>query len=247
MVDLADTLVSDYDLQEFLDLLLHRCAAVVGAESGGVMLATGGDQIETLASSHEDLRLLELLELQRRQGPCIDCYRTGQQVAEADLAGAGTARWPSFAPAAVDSGYRSVLALPLRLRGEVIGALDLFGREPGLAELTDVSVAQAFADMATIGILQERAVRYARDVAGHLQTALNSRIVIEQAKGIVAEREELDIADAFQALRWYSRDRSLRIRDVAAAVVGGRLGTTDLRGDRPDPVEPGGNEPTTAG
>lgn len=229
LVELADTLVSDYELVDFLDLLLHRSAAVVGAAGGGVMLSTGEDQLETLASSHEEMRLLELLELQRRQGPCVDSCRTGQQVVETDLAGSGIARWPAFAPAAVDAGYRSVLAIPMRLRGEVIGALNLFGRDAGPTEQSDIAMAQAFADMATIGILQERAVRFARDVAGQLQTALNSRVVLEQAKGVVAEREQFAMEDAFQVMRWYARDRNLRLRDVAAGVVGGTLDTSVFR------------------
>lgn len=236
LVELADTLVSDYDLVDLLDFLLHRSAAVVGASGGGVMLGTGQDQLETLASTHEELRLLELLELQRREGPCIDSYRTGQQVFEANLAGPGLARWPGFAPTAVATGYRSVVAVPMRLRGEVIGALNLFGTESGLAEPADVAMAQAFADMATIGILQERAVRYARDVAGQLRTALTSRVVLEQAKGVLAEREQLPMADAFQAMRWYARDHNRRLRDVAADVVSGTLDTSIVSRPQVGPV-----------
>ena len=151
---------------------------------------------------------------------------------EPDL-GAST-RWPAFRPVALDRGYQAVYAFPMRLRGSVIGALNLFRETPGAAVDEDVRTAQAFADMATIGILQQRAVREARELAGQLQIALNSRVVIEQAKGVLAERLEIDMEPAYQALRWYARDHNLQIRNVAAAVIDGELSAAQLR--RPPPA-----------
>ncbi|MGI8876717.1 MAG: ANTAR domain-containing protein [Egibacteraceae bacterium] len=221
LIELADTLVSDYDLLDFLDLLLERSTGVVAASAGGVMLTNGKAELQVLASTDERMRLMELFELQRQEGPCVDSYRRGEQVVEDDLE--RSSRWPQFTPVAVQEGYRSAFAFPLRLRGEVIGALNIFRERPGPVEAADLHATQALADMATIGILQERAVREARQLAGHLQTALNSRVVIEQAKGILAERAGLTMGEAYQALRWYARNHNRRLREVAAAIVSSDL------------------------
>ena len=235
LVELADTLVSDYDVFDYLDRLLEHSTAALGAAAGGVMLTSKGEtaeHLDLLACTDERTRVLELFELQRQEGPCVDSYRLGVPVVEEDLAQAH--RWPRFTPVALESGYQGVYAFPLRLRGSVIGALNLFRTCTGAAPTADVEVAQAFADMATIGILQERGVREARELAAHLQTALNSRIVIEQAKGVIAERLDCDMDQAYQALRWYARDRNIRLRSVAVSVVAGD-GTVDdlVRSARP--------------
>jgi GAF domain-containing protein len=222
LVELADTLVSDYDVFDYLDRLLERSTAALGAAAGGVMLASKGDtaeHLDLLACTDERARGLELFELQRQEGPCVDSYRLGVPVVEEDLARAQ--RWPRFTPIALERGYQAVYAFPMRLRGSVIGALNLFRTSTGAAASADIEVAQAFADMATIGILQERGMREARELAAHLQTALNTRIVIEQAKGVVAERLNCDMDQAYQALRWYARDRNIRLRTLAASVVVG--------------------------
>ncbi len=226
LVELADTLVSDYDLLSYLDLLLERSIAVIDGAAGGVMLSDGGDGLRPLAASSEATRLLELFELQNQEGPCIDSYRGNQQVVADDLD--ERSRWPSFAAVARAAGYRSALAIPLRLRGEVIGALNLFREQAGPVGREQIDAAQALADMATIGILQQRAVSDARQLAGQLQTALDSRIVLEQAKGVVAERAKLEIGDAFQVLRWYARRHNRRLHDVAAGVVSGALDAAEV-------------------
>ncbi|MGH8931613.1 MAG: GAF and ANTAR domain-containing protein [Egibacteraceae bacterium] len=231
LIELADTLVSDYDLLDYLDLLLERSRGVLGATAGGVLLSNGSGALAPLASSHEQMRLLELFEVQSDEGPCIDSYRSNAQVYEEDLA--RSSRWPRFTPLALDRGYGSVFAFPLRLREQVLGALNLFKAQPGPAARPDLDTAQAFADMATIGILQERAAREARALAGQLQTALNSRIVIEQAKGILAEHARLDMGDSWQALRWYARNHNLHLRHVAAGVVDGTLDADQVAGARP--------------
>jgi GAF domain-containing protein len=224
LVELADTLVSDYDLLDYLDVLLGRSTSILGAVAGGVML-TDGESVDTrlnlLACTDEHTRVLELFELQRQEGPCWDSHRLGQPVVEEDLT--RSERWPQFRPVALKSGYRAVYAFPLRLRGATIGALNLFRVQPGAVDDDEVRAAQAFADMATIGILQQRAVQHARDLAGQLQTALNSRVVIEQAKGIIAERLDCDVDEAFQTLRQFSRNNNLQLRSTAAALVAGEL------------------------
>jgi GAF domain-containing protein len=237
LVELADTLVSDYDVFDYLDRLLEHSTAALGAAAGGVMLVGKGhaaEHLELLASTDERTRVLELFELQRQEGPCVDSYRLGAPVVEEDLARAD--RWPRFSAIALEGGYQAVYAFPLRLRGSVIGALNLFRDSVGAAAPADIVVAQAFADMATIGILQERGMREARELAAQLQTALNSRIVIEQAKGVIAERLDCDMEQSYQALRWYARDRNIRLRALAASVVDGDPVADDLvRSARPRP------------
>jgi GAF domain-containing protein len=230
LIELADTLVSGYDLLEYLDRLLHRSIEVIGADAGGVMLSDPGHEggeLQLLSCTDERARVLELFELQRQEGPCVDCHRRGAPVIEEDLQRSTT--WPGFTPLALERGYRAVYALPMRLRGATIGALNLFLTEPGAAEPDRVRTAQAFADMATIGIMQQRAVNEARELASQLRIALHSRVVIEQAKGILAERLGCELDEAYQLIRWYGRDHNRRLREVAAAVVRGSLGAEDLR------------------
>ncbi len=180
-----------------------------------------------MASSSEAMRVLELFELQSEEGPCLDCYRSGKPVMNQDLAGTNTL-WPRFASEALAAGFHSVHALPMRLRGTVIGALNLFRVEAGEMQSADVEAAQALADVATIAILQHRATLEAQVVNQQLQNALNSRVVIEQAKGMVAEREHLNMGQAFSALRSHARNHNLRLVDVAEAVIAGSLPASAL-------------------
>jgi hypothetical protein len=173
-----------------------------------------------VAASSEAARLLELFQLQNDQGPCLDCYRSGQPVQAADLA-AAAGRWPRFAPAALQAGFAAVQALPMRLREQVIGALNLFRAVPGAFDPADVRVGQALADVATISLLHERSMRHTDALNEQLQTALNSRVVIEQAKGKLAERLGVDMDQAFSLLRNYARNRNLRLSDLAQAFIDG--------------------------
>jgi transcriptional regulator with GAF, ATPase, and Fis domain len=222
LVELADTLVDDFDVVELLTLLTDRCVDVLDVAAAGLMLAAPDGDLRVMASSSEAMRLLELFELQSQEGPCLDCYRTGQAVLNQDLA-AVNGRWPRFAAEALEAGFRSVHALPMRLRGTVIGALNLFHVEAGELRPADVDAAQAFADVATIGILQHRAAVESQLVNEQLHTALNSRIAIEQAKGVLAERLGLDMEQAFSTLRSHARNHNLRLVDVARDVVNGML------------------------
>ena len=156
LVELADTLVDDFDVVELLTRLADRCVDVLDVAAAGLMLVAPDGDLRVMASSSEAMRLLELFELQAHEGPCLDCYRTGQPVVNQDLATVN-GRWPRFAAEALAAGFHSVHALPLRLRGTVIGALNLFHIEPGEMRPADVDAAQALADVATIAILQHRA------------------------------------------------------------------------------------------
>ncbi len=220
-VELADTLVADFDVVELLTLLADRCVDVLGVGAAGLMVVAADGALRVMASSSEAMRVLELFELQSQDGPCLDAFNSGHPVQSADLA-AMDGRWPLFAPEAVAAGFRSVQALPMRLRGSVIGALNLFRVD---AAETDRLMAQAFADVATIAILQHRAAVEGQNVNDQLQIALSSRVIIEQAKGMVAERQNVNMETAFAALRTYARNHNLRLADVASDVTTGVLTT----------------------
>ena len=230
LVELADTLVADFDVVELLTRLADRCVDVLDVATAGLMLVGPDGDLRVMASSSEAMRVLELFELQAKEGPCLDCYRSGKPIMSSDLARVDR-RWPRFAAEALAGGFRSVHALPMRLRGTVIGALNLFRVEPGEMRPAEVDAAQALADVATIAILQHRASLEAQVVNQQLAHALNSRVVIEQAKGMVAERQDLSMEQAFYALRKHARDHNLRLVEVAEAVISGSLAIPAL--DRP--------------
>ena len=196
-VALADTMVKDFDIVDFLSMLSARCVDLFDAGEAGLMLADAGGQMQLAASSSHEIRVLELLEIQHEQGPCPDAYRTGAPVQSPDLRDA-TSRWPQFAPAALTAGYRSAHALPMRLRDETIGALNLLRVDPGALPDEDIAAAQALADVATIGILHHRAAAESHLLSEQLQYALDSRVVIEQAKGAVAQKLYVSTDEAFE-------------------------------------------------
>jgi hypothetical protein len=175
-----------------------------------------------MASTDEHTRLLELFQLQADEGPCLECYTSGAPVTVSDLSDA-TERWPRFAPAALAEGYGAVHALPLRLRTDIIGALNLFDTRPSVLSQDDLHIAQALADVATIGLLQERAIQRGETIVEQLEGALHSRIIIEQAKGVLAERGTLAMDEAFRRLRTYARSHSARLAQVAHDVVAGDI------------------------
>jgi GAF domain-containing protein len=217
-VEVADTLVDDFDLVEFLQNLADNVADVSGAASVGLILAGPGQRLRFMAATNLNGRKLELLQLQNSEGPCLDCFQTGEPVVNANLDGA-LDRWPLFAPAAIEAGFRSVHAFPLRLRGETIGALNLFGREHVAFREDDIKVVQALADVATIAILSERNITRSDELAEQLQIALNSRVVIEQAKGAMAQADHLSLDEAFAVLRGEARATHQRLVDVAQAFL----------------------------
>jgi transcriptional regulator with GAF, ATPase, and Fis domain len=219
-VELTDTMVADFDVIDFLHVLTDRSVQLLDVSAAGLLLADPRGELRVVAASSEAARLLELFQLQNDQGPCLDCFRTGQPVATGDLA-AEAARWPRFAPAARETGFAAVQALPMRLRAQVIGALNLFRAGPGAFDPVDIRIGQALADVATISLLHERSMRHSDTLNEQLQTALNSRVVIEQAKGKLAERFGLDMGQAFILLRDHARARNLRLSALAQAFIDG--------------------------
>jgi GAF domain-containing protein len=218
-VEVADTLIDEFDVIDFLHMLTDRAAALVDAAAVGIVLADPRGTLEFMAGSNENVKLLELFQLQNKEGPCLEAFRTAQPVINVDLGAAGD-RWPKFAPRATEAGFQSVHAFPLRLRQQAIGAMNVFGAtKGGDFEGTDVTVMQALADIACIGLIQERAIRRGEVLTEQLQGALNSRIVIEQAKGAIAQARGISVDEAFARIRSYARNHHQRLTDVAHAIV----------------------------
>ena len=222
LVEMSDTLVDDYDVVDLLTGLADRCVSLLGMSAAGVMLASPAGSLGLVASSSEAMRLLELFELQAEEGPCLDAFRTGERVEQVNLQ-AGTGRWPLFSEAALQAGFRSALALPLRLRDVTLGALNLLRVTQAPMVEADLIVARAFADLAALSIVQHRASVEAQRLNEQLSSALTSRVVIEQAKGVISERAGIGLAEAFGRLRNYARFNGLRLTDVAQAAVDGTL------------------------
>jgi GAF domain-containing protein len=221
-VELADSLVDGFDVVDLMVLLTERCVELLDATAAGLLLADPTGHLRLIAATSEASELVELFQVQNEEGPCQDCFVTGRPVNAADLR-AESGRWPRFAPFAMERGFRSANALPMRLRSQVLGALNLFRTEPTQVGAADLAVAQALADVATIALLQSRVIDDARLVADQLEHALQSRILIEQAKGIIAERVGCDMTQAFDRLRGYARATQMRLSAVAAQVVDGSL------------------------
>ena len=218
-VTLADTLVDDYDVIDLLDRLVGFCVELLPAEAAGIVLGDARRELRAVAASDEAAQVVELLQLQADEGPCLDCFQTASPVKVADLSAAAD-RWPMFVAAVEQrSHFHSVHALPLRLRGRAIGALNLFGAIPAALPQLDLALGQALADVATIGILQERAIRRGDVLSEQLQVALNSRVVIEQAKGALAQHGGLSTEKAFERLRQYARSHELRLSELARRVA----------------------------
>jgi GAF domain-containing protein len=225
-VRLADTLASDFDVVDFLHGLSADSVEILRAAAAGVMLADGRGGLRLIASSDERMRLLELFELQGAQGPCLDAYSSGRTV-QANAADS-RARWPAFAPEASDAGFQLMCAVPLRVRTDVIGALNLFRRDDEPFTGAEIEIAQAMAEMAAIGLIQERAARERNLLTSQLQAALNSRVIIEQAKGMIAEYLTMTVDDAFDLLRSYAHYHNRRLSEVASDVVDRRITSATL-------------------
>ena len=229
-VKLADTLVVGYDLIEFLQTLTDQCVDLLEVDAAGLLLADSQGALRMVAASTEQARVVELLQIQSDEGPCLDCYRTGQAVIVSDIRSeSAVARWPQFAAATRETGYAGVHAIPMRLRDQVIGTLNLFKIAPNGLDPAVVVAATALVDVATIGILQERSVRQHEVVAGQLQRALNSRVMMEQAKGVLAERLQVTPDEAFVILRRYARDHNHPLTELSGDVIRGTVRITSDR------------------
>jgi transcriptional regulator with GAF, ATPase, and Fis domain len=231
-VSLADTLVDDYDVIDLLDRLVNYSVEMLAADAAGLVLADAHERLQVVASSNETADFMELMQLQADQGPCLDCYNTGAPVSAPDLTGPAAARrWPRFVAIISrrgDYAHTSAHALPLRLRGQTIGSLTLFHRAAGPLPAEDLALGQALADIATIAILQERAIRRGEVLTEQLQIALSNRTIIEQAKGVLAQYAGLGMNEAFMMLRNYARPRQLRLAELARQLVARELDPTVL-------------------
>jgi transcriptional regulator with GAF, ATPase, and Fis domain len=238
-VELADTMVAGFDLMDFLHTLAERCVELLDVDAAGLLLADSRGALRPVAASTEQARIAELFQLQNDEGPCLDCYRSGEVIIVSDIRADETVgRWPRFAPAAREMGFAGVHAIPMRLRDQVIGTMNLFRGEPGGLEPAVARAARALVDVATIGILQERAVRQQELVAGQLQAALDSRVMIEQAKGILAERLRMTPDQAFVMLRNFARDHNRPLTALVGDVISGAADIA--RGGRPRTRDAGG-------
>lgn len=217
LVEVADTLIDDFDLGDFLGMVTAHASEVVAADAAGVLFADDHGRLQLMTATDGSARALGLVEIEANEGPCQDCFRHADAVTDADLA--HTDRWPSFAPRAVAAGFRSVHALPVRLRQEVIGVLNLYGRGAGRMRSADARVVQALADMAAIGVLQHRAIRRGEVLTDQLQRALSSRVLIEQAKGRLAQVHAVSPEQAFELMRAYSRTHRRRLDEIAELVI----------------------------
>ncbi|MEU4557497.1 GAF and ANTAR domain-containing protein [Actinoplanes sp. NPDC023936] len=218
-VEIADTLVDEFNVIDYMHMLTERVAGLTEAAAVGMLLADQHGRLEFIAGSDENVTLVELFVLQNEEGPCLEAFRTGRPVVNVDL-GSAAARWPRFAPLAVASGFQAVHAFPMRLRRQVVGTLNVFGETPSSEFASgDVAILQALADAATIGLLQERAVARGEALSEQLQGALNSRVIIEQAKGAVAQAHGVSVDDAFTVIRDYGRRHNRRLTEVAHAIV----------------------------
>ena len=221
-VELADTLVAGFDLMDFLHTLTERCVELLEVDAAGLLLADSGGVLRLVAASTQQAKVVELFQIQHDEGPSVDCYRTGQVVSIGDIrSDSATARWPQFATAAAEVGFVGVHVIPMRLRDQIIGTLNLFRSAPDGLNPAVAVAGRALVDVATIGILQERAIHQQEVVAGQLQVALNSRVIIEQAKGILAERLRTTPDEAFLILRRYARDNNRPLTELAGDVIHG--------------------------
>jgi transcriptional regulator with GAF, ATPase, and Fis domain len=226
-VELADTMVDDFDVVEFLHRLAEHCVELLDCSEAGLLLADASGALRVMASSSERADALDLLQSQNEEGPCFECYHRGRPIFSEDLK-ADTGRWPTFAAAATEMGFQSVQAIPMRVRGQTVGALNLFRSGAGRIAERDMPLGQGMADIAAVALLQERTVRESRSVVGQLQQALSSRVVIEQAKGVLAQHAQIGVDAAFARLRTHARDHNLRLSEVARELIDGRLDAITL-------------------
>ncbi|MGA7206029.1 MAG: GAF and ANTAR domain-containing protein [Specibacter sp.] len=217
-VKIADTLVADYDVVDLLHTLVDQSVELLDAAAAGLLLVDPAGDLQVMATTSEQSQLVEVLQLEAGSGPCVDCFRTGAVVRINDIA-AEASQWPQFQSAALSQGFRSLHAFPMRLRHQTIGALNLFGLEVGPLNAEDTAIAQAFADVATISLLQERALRESTIVNEQLQRALNSRVLIEQAKGVIAHTANVSIDQAFSLLRSHARSHNTSLYATSQQVV----------------------------
>jgi GAF domain-containing protein len=230
---LTDALVNEYDVTELLQRLVDHYVSLLDAAAAGLMLTDQRGSLRLAVATDERIEALELLQLRLAEGPCLDCFRQGRPVFGTDLAG-DPGRWPRFVPAVLDAGYQAVHALPLRLDGYTLGGMNLFYADRSALSDDQAEVAQALANLATVGILQHHGTRRSTTLTQQLEIVLNARATIGQARGFLAETGDLGSEDALQALRGYARAHGLYLADVARGIVERTLDAREvLGGDAP--------------
>lgn len=232
-VEIVDTLVGEFDVIDVLTVLTSRCVELLAASAAGILLVDTNHDLRVVGASTEAIQLLELFQIQNDEGPCLDCFNSGDVVLHSDID--VVSRWPSFGAECTRAGFSSVCAVPLRLRARVIGCLNMFISGSGGLSRSDVALAQALADVASIAIIQDQSTRHRAIREGQLRHALDSRIAIEQAKGIIAERNRLDMDDAFKRLRTLARNSNRGLTDVAEAIIAGSVTAADVVPAAPPP------------
>lgn len=223
-VDLADTLTRDFDLPELLYRVAGHCTSLVAAAAAGVLLSSPQGGVSLVAASSERSEDVELLQLRVGSDPCLEAMAAGVSVRVPDLF-AARARWPAWAPVALGAGFGSVYATPMTLHGDTVGVVTILAVSPGALSDDDLEVVRALTHIATIGILQQRALHQTELLADQLRAALNSRVVIEQAKGVISGRSALDVSTerAYLLLSDYAQRTSTTIGVVSQAVIDGLL------------------------
>jgi GAF domain-containing protein len=226
-VRVAGTLVDNYDVLDLLSTLMNTCTDLLGVQAGGILIADGAGELELVASTSEEAEIVEIMIVAAGAGPCVDCFNTGASVSVADIE-TDTGQWPRFRRSALEQGFRAAHATPLRLHGEVIGAMNLLSTGAGALSARDSQLAQALADVATVGILHERSFREPGIVAAQLHFALDTRILVEQAKGVLAQVRSCTMTEAFNALRSYAREHDTTLRAAAEGVVNRTISAESL-------------------
>jgi GAF domain-containing protein len=216
-VTVADTLTTDFDVVDLLHTLVEQCTEILDADAGGLMLMNPNGELQLMTSTSDSADYVEGMQLDSASGPCIECFSTGAAISVPNIQSSG-GKWPAFQKAAMQNGFHSAHATPVRLRGQIIGTMNLFGSKRGALSESDAAVAQALADVATIGILHERVAREGPILAEQLHRALDSRIFIEQAKGMIAHSRSITMDAAFAVLRNHARNKNLTIRSVAKEI-----------------------------
>ena len=243
-VTLADTLVSEFDLLDLVHTLIDACVDILDSDAAGLLLVDATGQLQLMASSTEEIDAVEVVQLGAEAGPCWQCFTTGTPVTVGDIEHDAD-QWPDFQRVALAQGFRSLHATPMRLRGQVIGTMNLLHTKVGVLNERDIALAQSLTDVATIGILQDRGTRQLRDLSTQLQGALDSRIVVEQAKGFLAQTLNLSMDDAFALLRTHARSTNQTLQAVAHAITSRQLGLADFRDARPSLRDPGRHQSRT--
>lgn len=221
LIRLADTIVDGFDRYELLHDLSVSCARLLDADAAGVSIADGR-RLQFVVATSEDMATVERFQADHRQGPCFDAYLTGQHVSTPDLR-ATARRWPRWTRQALALGFAAADAFPLRLGEQTVGALDVYATQTRTLSPDDVALGAAFAHMAAIGLVHEQAIAEHRNVQAQLQHALDNRISIEQAKGIVAERLQIPVSQAFDLIRRFSRSHNVKVVKTSRQIVNGEL------------------------